>query len=185
MKCLFEMTDGNAKITDHVRNIWFYKDIIEKYGEATALKIFKVYHFMADMSLDNPFANENEITKLETILRGVCPELVLQVDWNDPLIEEGIEFTRKLYETPSYRKYLTSKIVFDRMVFKLQYFSPDFSKEAGNSGEVEKAYKVLSNLDEITKKFYNEYLEEQGTIKVRGQGIKTSNKSKNTPRELD
>lgn len=186
MKCLFEIKDGKAQITDHVRTIWFYNDIIEKYGEKIALKIFIVYHYMADMSQDNPHANVNEIEKLETVVRGVCPEIVLEVDWNDELIQEGIEFTRKLYETPAYRKYLAVKYLADKATNAIHYSYVDTSKESGNSGELKKALELFDALNEQAKKAYTEYLEEQGSIRVRGQGLQSSNNRKsNLPKDLD
>ena len=69
---------------------------------------------------------------------------------------------------------------------KLTLDKLNLSKEFGNSGEIDKAYKVFETTSEKTKKMYSDYLEEQGTIRVRGQGLKTISKiSKNVKKELD
>lgn len=185
MECLYRVKDGKATITDEARTIWYLKDIIEKYGEEIAVKIFTVYHRMADLSKNNPFANVSEIEKLEVVIRATCPEIVLEVDWNDPLILEGIELTQKLYETMAYRKYLTSKIVYDKTQEELRNTEINLSKEFGNSGEITKALNNLTNLDEVTKKFYNEFLEEQGTKKIKGRGSVSTHRKSNTPKDLE
>ena len=183
---IFGIVNGKPKITDHTRTLWLYKDIIDKYGENIACKIFIIYHYMADMSLDNPFKDISELEKLETIIRAVAPEITLEVDWNDLTILEGIEFTRKLYETGTYRIYLASKTLLDKLTYQIQTTYVNLSKEFGNSGEIDKAYKVFETTSEKTKKMYSDYLEEQGTIRVRGQGLKTISKiSKNVKKELD
>lgn len=185
---LFQFRDGEAYITDHARSIWLYEDFIIKFGEKVAVKIFRVFHYMADMSLDNPFRNFDETEKLEVIVRGTCPDLViLGVDWNNYNILDAIEFTRKSYETPSYRKYLASKTVVDKLTNKLNTTYVDLSKESGNSGEIKKAYELFTVLNEQTKKLHEEYLDEIGTIQVKGQGKKSANtrKSGGKSKELE
>lgn len=176
---LFKFKDGEAYITDHARSIWLYNDFITRLGEKTAVKLFKVFHYMADMSLDNPFREVSEMEKLETIVRGVCPELSLEdIDWNDYTILDAVEYTRKCYETASYRKYLASKTVSDKITDKLNTTYVDVSKESGNSGEIKKALDLFTMLNENTKKLYQEYLDEIGTIQVKGQGKRSANSRK-------
>ena len=185
MKCLFEVKDGRATITNHTRLVWFYNEIIEKWGEQIATKIFTVYHYMADLSLDNPWANVSELDKLETIISAICPELVLEVDWNDPIILEGIEYTRKLYETPSYRKYLAVKVLADKATNTLHHSEINTSKESGNAGEISKTLSLFTALTIEAANAYKEYLEEQGAKRVRGKGTVSSTVKHSLPKNLD
>jgi hypothetical protein len=176
---LYKFKDGQAYITEHARSIWIYNDFIVRLGEDVAIKLFKVFHYMADLSLENPFREINEGEKLEVVIRGVCPDLSHKlVDWNDFCITDAIEYTRKCYETASYRKYLASKTLVDKITNKIHDTYVDVSKESGNSGEIKKAYELLTILNEQTKKLYEEYLDEIGTIQVKGQGKKAANNRK-------
>lgn len=174
MKCLFEIHNGKAKITNNTRVIRFYKDIIDKWGESIATKIFVILHFMADLSLENPFSNISELEKLEKIIHSTYPDLPIQIDWNSYEMQEAIEFTRKLYETNSYRHYLANKTLLDKLTNAIYYANIDGSKESGNAGEVKKINDLFSSTRETTKKIYEEFLDEQGTIEVRGKGKKSS-----------
>lgn len=180
MHPLFKFNDGLAYITDHARATWIYNEFIETHGEKIAVKLFIVFHYMADMSMDNPYRNVNEVEKLEVIVRAICPELELEkVDWNDYAILEAIEFTRKTYETASYRKYLASKTIVDKLTTKLNTTYVDLSKESGNSGEIKKAYDLFTILNEQTKKLHQEYLDEIGTVQIKGQGRRSNEDMEN------
>lgn len=165
---LFNFKDGKVSITDHTRTIWYYNNIIEKYGEHIALKLFIVLHYVADLSPDNPFHDISENEKLETIISGICPEIVLEIDWNDYEIIDAIEYTRKLYETKAYRKYLASKSLWDKLSKKVYTTYVDLTKADGNSGEIQKAFKLFSEIGEQMKKDYEEFVEELGVRKMRG-----------------
>lgn len=176
---LLDFRDGEAHITDHTKGTWVYNTFIKELGDEIAVKLFKVFHYMADMSLENPYRNISELEKLETLVRAYCPELPIEkVDWNSWEINEAIEFTRKAYETASYRKYLASKNLADKITYQIHTTYVDVSKESGNSGEIKKAYDLLTIVNEQTKKLYEEYLDEIGTIQVKGQGKKSSNSRK-------
>lgn len=186
MKCLFEIKNGKATITDHTRTIWLYNDMIQKYGEDIAVKIFLVLHYMADLTLDNPFANIAEQEKLETILTNVCPELPLEIDWNSIELIEAVDFTRKIYETQSYRYYLANKVLVDKLNEALKYSIVDTSKESGNSGEIKKATELFSTLKDLGRKIYQDFLEENSTKTVWGKGMKSANKlNKGKSKELE
>lgn len=182
---LFEVVNGKAKITDHTRTIWFYNDIIEQRGEDLACKIFVVLHYIADLTLENPYHEVSEVEKLETIIRGCCPELPLDIDWNTYEMQEAIEFTRIQYETGSYRHYLANKTLLDKITKTVLYTHVDSSKESGNAGEIKKLNELFSTTRETTKKVYEEFLDEQGTVQVRGQGKKSSNRRNGGGREKE
>ena len=176
---LFKFKDGKAYITEHTRSVDIFNNFVVRLGDSVAVRIFKVFHYMADLSLENPYRNFDEALKLEKIVSIVCPDIpVSDVDWNDYKVLNAIELTRQSYETPSYRKYLASKTLTDKITSKLHSTYVDVSKESGNSGEIKKAYELLSVLNEQTKKLYEEYLDEIGTIQVKGQGKRIANTRK-------
>lgn len=179
MDSLFKFVNGKATITEIARSIWYYSNLIDKYSEEEAVKLFTVFQYMADMNpATNAFVNIGESEKLETIIRSVCPELDISIDWDDIEITEAIELTRKMFETASYRKYLASKTMLDKITYELQYTHIDLSKEAGNSGEIKKAYELFSMVKEETKKLYEEFLEEQkGMVHVKGRGQQVQNRN--------
>jgi len=175
---LFNFVNNRATISDHVRNIWYYNNIIEKYGEEDACKIFTVFQYMADLRPTNVYHNIAEQEKLETILRTVCPELSISIDWDDIEMTEAIELTRKLFETPKYRNYLASKTLADKINYQIHTTYVDVSKESGNSGEIKKAYDLFTMVTEQTKKIYQEFLDEQpGMVKVKGRGQQIVNRN--------
>ena len=169
-KSLFQIVNGKAVITDHVKNIWLLSNMIDTYGEQTALKIFKVLDYMADLTESNPFKDVSEIGKLEFIVSSVCPETAIDVDWNSDEMIDAVELVRKLYETPSYRHYLANKILSDKLTDAIRYTYVDTSKELGNASQIEKTNIVFEKTRELTKKIYNEFLEEQNVVQIQGKG---------------
>lgn len=171
---LFDIKNGVARITNHCHTIWYLKDIIDMYGEANAVKIFIIFQYMADMNPDsNPFANVNEVEKIEVIIRAVCPELSISIDWDDELILECIELTRKLFETPTYRTYLASKRLIDKFTVQLDSVSISLYKDDGNVGEIKKGYEMYEVVKEGAKRAFKEFEQENG--KVIGRGGRTVN----------
>lgn len=175
MECLFKIKEGRATITDNTRTIWLYQDIIEKYGEQVATKVFMILHYMADMSLDNPFKDVSELDKLEFIITQIAPETSLDVDWNSVEMIDAIELTRKLYETNSYRHYLANKLLLDKLTDAIRFTTVDTSKVFGNAAQIEKTNIVFEKTRETAKKIYEEFLDEQGTVQIRGQGKQSAN----------
>lgn len=179
MDSLFKFVNGKATITDHARNIWYYDNLIDKYGEEVAVKLFTIFQYMADLNpATNPYVNVSEEEKLEVIIRSICPELDISIDWDDVEITECIELTRKLFETVTYRKFLASKILLDKITYEIEHVNVVLDKEGGNSAEIDKAYKLFEIVNEQTKKLFQEYLDEQvGMVQVKGQGKQIRNRN--------
>ena len=166
---LYDIVEGRAKITNHCYSIELLKNIIDTFGESSASKIFTVFHFMADLNPDtNPFANLSEVDKLETIIRYVCPDLSLDIDWNDDIFEEGIELTRASYATGSYRSYLAQKTLIDKVIYTVQNASVSASKDDGNTSELDRLLKVLETVTESTRKAFSEFEAENGSVQRKG-----------------
>lgn len=166
---LFDIKDGKVRLTEHCYTIEDFKTIIDTFGEDIATKIFTVFHYMADLNPDtNPFANVSEVDKLEVVVRATCPNLPIEIDWNDDVFEEGIEFTRTCYETGSYRGYLANKTLRDKLVNTIQTATVSVSKEDGNISELDRALKMLDTVNESTRKAFSEFEAENGSVQRKG-----------------
>ena len=178
MDSLYNFVKGKATISEFARNIWYLSNLMDKYGEEDALKLFTVFQYAVDLRPTNAYANVAEHEKLETIIRSVCPELSISIDWDDIEITECIELTRKLFQTAGYRNYLASKTLADKINYKIEHTYVDLTKEGGNSGEIKKAYDLFTSVTEQTKKIYQEFLDEQpGTMQVKGRGTQLINRN--------
>jgi len=179
MDSLFKFVNGKATISEHTRNIWYYANLIDKYGEEVCCNIFTIFQYTADLNpATNPFVNVSEEEKLETIIRSVAPELDISIDWDDVEITECIELTRKLFSTVTYRKYLASKILCDKITYEIEHAVVVLDKEGGNSAELKKAYELFDMVNDQTKKLFQEYLDEQeGMVQVKGQGKQIKNRN--------
>ena len=185
MESLFEIKNGNARITDHTRTIWQLNDFIERYGENVACKIFIVLHYMADLSIANPFKDLSEFAKLEAIVSKVAPETEIEVDWNSYEIIDAIEIVRELYSTQSYRFYLAKKDVLDRAIETIKHTPLDASKEFGNADQIAKWDKYIQDAMKSTREAYKTFQEEQGAITVRGRGQQDQNSISDKEIELE
>lgn len=168
-KSLFQVSNGQATITDHCYTNAYYNQIIKKYGESDAVKIFTVFQYMADLNPEeNPYASLSEIDKLEVIIGACASDLPLTVDWLDEELTEGIEVTRKLYETMSYRKYLSVKTLSDKLIDTVHNANVSVSKDDGNIAELNKALNMLESTSEAARKAYSEFEAENGTVQRKG-----------------
>jgi hypothetical protein len=166
---LFDIKDGKATITNHCYTISYLKDIIDTYGEKIAVKIFTVFQYMSDLNPEtNPLANIAEDEKLETVVRACASDLPLTIDWNDDIFVEGIELTRKLFETPTYRAYLSVKTLRDNMIKTLGNAHTSVSKDDGNTAELTRGLSMLETLNEAAKKAYSEFEAENGSVQRKG-----------------
>lgn len=166
---LFDVKNGRATITDHCYTNVYLNDIIKTYGESDAVKIFTVFQYMADLNPEtNPYANLSEIEKQEVVIRATCPDLPLSVDWDDETIQEGIELTRKLFETGAYRAYLAIKTLRDKLTDAIQDAQVSVYKEDGNVGELNKALTMYETINESTRKAFSEFEAENGSVQRKG-----------------
>ena len=166
---LFEIKNGRATITDHCYTNVYFKTIIDTFGEMDAVKIFTVFQYMADLNPEtNPYVDVSEVEKLEVVIRACAPDLPLEVDWNDETFEEGIELTRKMFETGTYRAYLALKTVRDRLTDEMNSVSISMYKDDGNVGEVKKALEVYETINEATRKAFSEFEAENGSVQRKG-----------------
>jgi hypothetical protein len=162
---------GKAKITKHVKDIWYLNEIVELYGEVNALKLFKVFDMVHNLNpQENPFANIPEETKYETVLRSTYPELELNIDLDSDLIEQALDLVGELYDTPKYRAYKAMKIMFEKIVKSIEYTDPSLNKESANIAEIKKAVEMFEDLNKKQNEAYKELEEEMDVLKVKGNG---------------
>ena len=160
-----------AKITKHVQDIWYLREIVNKYGNDIALKLFQIFDKVHDLSIEhNPFANLPEDTKYETILRTLSPEIVTEVDMDDIIIEQALDLVGELYQTQKSRAYKAIKVAYDNIIKKLEYTDISLLKEDGNMGEINKALDAFENLNKKMSTAYKELEEEMNITQVRGGG---------------
>lgn len=165
---LFNFDGKNVKLTEHCYTNWYLKAIIDKYGENVALKIFIVFQYMSDLTDANPYTNVSENEKLETIIRAVCPELPLEVDWNDELITEALELTRKLYETQNYKIYRAIKTQMDDFEEKLRTANLVLTKNDGNAKIIKEGFDLHGYLKDRMKQAKADLMEENKAVSAKG-----------------
>lgn len=162
---------GKAKITKHVKDIWYLSAIVDKYGEESALKLFRIFDFVHNLNPEeNPFANLSEENKYETILRSTYPELEALIDLEDDLIEQALDLVGELYETPKYKAYKAIKVLYEKIVKEMEFTEVSFRKEDGNMGEIKKALDSFADLNKKQNESYKELEEEMEISKARGDG---------------
>ena len=163
--------DGEPKITKHVKDIWYLNHIVETYGELVALKLFKIFDFVYNLNpQENPFANLPEDNKFETVLRSTYPELEMEIDLNDQVIESALDLVGELYETNNYRAYKAIKIAYEKIIKELEYTHISLNKEDGNMAEINKALSAFEDLKKKLSSSYKELEEEMQMKQVRGGG---------------
>lgn len=183
---LWDIKNGNVIISEHCFTNWYLKDIIDRYGNAVAVKIFTVLQYMSDLNPEtNPYSEIREDEKLEFIVRNVCPELPLEVDWDDDVIQEAILSVKQMYETKTYRTYLASKKLIDKLTSELETVNVSLRKEDGNIGEINKAYVTFETLREGAKKAFAEFEKENNMVQTRGKGSTIRKKNGGKEEELD
>lgn len=166
---LFDVRDGKAFITDHCYTNVYLNKIIKDYGKPNAVKIFTVFQYVADLNPDtNPYAEISELEKLEVVIRACAPDLPDSIDWNDEVFEEGIELTRKMFETGTYRAYLALKGLRDKLTEEIQLVTISLYKEDGNVGELNKALAMYESINEATRKAFSEFEAENGSVQRKG-----------------
>lgn len=174
MAKLYNIKGKKAFPTEAASNIWYIKEIQDKYGEANTGDL--LYYSDCLYSLDpeeNPFADLDEDVKHETIIRACFPELELFIDFEDPVIIQFLDLVKDLYETSSYRVHKGFKNVLDKLAISLQYAYVDLTKADGNSGELKKAAEVYDEIKNRYKVSYREMMEELEVEHNRG-GRKSS-----------
>lgn len=163
---------GACKITKHIQEVWYFKELLDQLGEQNVLKLFKVFDKCHDLNpKENMFANLPEDTKLETVLRATYPELATVVDFEDVLVQMAYDLVEECYDTAAYRAHKAVKTVYDKLVYAIYFMQLSLEKDSGNTAELQRAMKLLDELGVKQKETFKE-LEEELNIKIGRGGSK-------------
>ncbi len=178
--------NGKAKITNHVKGIWYLNHILEKYGEDISLKIFQIFDKVHNLNYQiNPFANIEDDKKFETVLRSTYPELETLVDLEEDIILRALDLVEELYSTESYRAYQVIKTTYNKLNNKIKYSNLSIDKDTGNMGELSKALSLLPELKKQMSVAYTELEEEMDLVKFRGKKTTNDRRNNGKDEELD
>jgi hypothetical protein len=163
---LFDVKNGVIVPTEHCYTIKVLKDIMDYYGyENEYLKVYAYIFYMTCPDEDlNPFCNMHDLDKEKQILMQIDPNFSV----DDDTVREGLEFCRKVFETPTSRAYEGIKSMLDRL--------GDYMKTTpithGRDGNITALVNAAAKYEQIRSSFKNAYrdLKEEQKSTVRGKG---------------
>jgi hypothetical protein len=164
---LFDVRDGRAIASDFCYTIDIYKQIMAEYKEDFPA-IFAYYQFMCELDEENnPFANVPESDKEEVILKEVSGNFSPDED----LVYKGLEFTKKLFETPTHSTYLTMKVALEK-IGKYIRSTPITDGRDGNFMDIIRA---AEKYDSVCRSFNERYkaFKEENSVRNRGGGYQS------------
>lgn len=163
---LFDIQNNKITPTEHCYTIGSLKRIMDEYPN-DYLSIYAYLFYMSCLNEEeNPFANTPENDKEDIILAEVGGNFSI----DEEAVYEALETCIKLYETTTYRLYLSSKKSLDKLAKYLEV-TPITDGRDGNIMSVLKAQKEF---DQICKSFearYRAFKEEQSSISRGGNRI--------------
>jgi hypothetical protein len=159
---LFDIENGKVILSEHCYLLEFLSKLMPAYPqEYTKIYAYLFYKSCPNPDL-NPFFNVPDEDKDAMILK----ELDASFDENDPMIQEALLKTQKLYETRTYRLYRSFGIMLDR----LGRYVEVTPIEHGRDGNISSLIQAAKNIQDIRQQFKGlekDHLEEQRTL-VRG-----------------
>lgn len=160
---LFDIQNGKVIPSEHCYTLFSLKRIMEEYPEDESVKIFAYLFYLSCPNPDmNPFFDVPEVDKEELIRREVGGDF----DSDDDAIQEALEVTKKLYETPTVRAYMGIKSMLDRLAKYME--TTDI--EHGRDGNITALINAASKFEAIRQSFKGTLrdLEEEQKSTVRG-----------------
>ena len=163
---LFDIVNNKVVPTEHCYTMLCYKDIIDGYPKDHP-NIFAYLFYLSCPSPDlNPFFDVPEVDKEELIRREVGGNF----DSDDDVIQNALEVTKKLYETPTVRAYMGIKTMLDR----LARYMETTEIEHGRDGNITALINAASKFEAIRQSFkgtLRDLQEEQSTTVRGGQSL--------------
>ena len=159
---LFDIQNKAIILTESCYTLKTLRNIMEFYPD-NHLNIFLYLFYMTcpDPNL-NPFFDYPEKDKEEAILKEVDADFSTE----DVLIIEGLEFCKKMYETPTLRAYNGIKRMLDKIA-DYMYNSEIVDGRDGNGAFILRAAKDFDSIRQSFKSTLKDLEEEQSSI--RGQ----------------
>ncbi|NCD07173.1 MAG: hypothetical protein EOL97_13745 [Spirochaetia bacterium] len=159
---LFDIKDRVVVPTEHCYTLKTLKTVMDTYEDYMKAYLYLFYMSCPNPDL-NPFFDTPELDKEELIFRELGE---VSFTLEDPEMIEALEFTRKLYETPTFRLYNSIKNTID----KLADYLNDMVFTDGKDGNISQVITAISKFDALRsgyKGVYKDLMEEQKSV-VRG-----------------
>ena len=157
---LFDIQNQSIILTEHCYSLKTLRDIMEFYPDNhTSIFLYIFYMTCPDPDI-NPFFDYPDRDKEECILKEVSADFSTE----DELIIDGLEFCRKLYETPTLRAYNGIKKMLDKIA---DYMSNSEITEGrdGNGTFILRAAKDFDSIRQSFKSTLKDLEEEQSSIR--------------------
>lgn len=159
---LFDLQNDKIIATQHCYTIKSLKDIMDEYPEEYLTIYLYIFYMTCNDPDQNPFFNFRETDKEDVIINEIDLDVSLDCD----IIQAGLKFCEKAYETPTSRAYNGLKIALDRMAAYMAK-TPITDGRDGNLTQIARVAKDFDNIRQSFKGVYKDLKEEQ-QMNVRG-----------------
>jgi hypothetical protein len=159
---LFDVLNGEIIPTEHCYTMLCYKKIMDAYPD----EYLNIYAYLFYLSCPNPefnpFFDVPENDKEELIRREVGGEF----DSDDELIQNALDVTKSLYDTPTVRAYMGIKGMLD----KLAKYMENTAITDGRDGNITALINAAKNFESVRQSFKGvlKDLQEEQLSTVRG-----------------
>jgi|TARA_R110000868_G_C10966458_1_gene769147 hypothetical protein len=159
---LFDVLNGEIIPTEHCYTMLCYKKIMDGYPD----EYLNIYAYLFYLSCPNPefnpFFDVPENDKEELIRREVGGEF----DSDDELIQNALDVTKSLYDTPTVRAYMGIKGMLD----KLAKYMENTAITDGRDGNITALINAAKNFESVRQSFKGvlKDLQEEQLSTVRG-----------------
>jgi hypothetical protein len=159
---LFDVLNGEIIPTEHCYTMLCYKKIMDGYPD----EYLNIYAYLFYLSCPNPefnpFFDVPENDKEELIRREVGGEF----DSDDELIQNALDVTKSLYDTPTVRAYMGIKGMLD----KLAKYMENTAITDGRDGNITALINAAKNFESVRQSFKGvlKDLQEEQQATVRG-----------------
>lgn len=159
---LFDLKGGVIVPSDHCYNLATLKDIIEGFPEEHIAVFSYLFYMTCPDPKYNPFTDYVEHEKEDAILE----QLQITFSTEDELVQNGLAFCKKVYNTPTLRAYTGIKHMLD----KLADYMETTEITHGRDGNLTAIVNAAAKFDQVRQSFkgaYEDLKKEQKTA-VRG-----------------
>lgn len=159
---LFDVLNGEIIPTEHCYTMLCYKKIMDGYPD----EYLNIYAYLFYLSCPNPefnpFFDVPENDKEELIRREVGGEF----DSDDELIQNALDVTKSLYDTPTVRAYMGIKGMLD----KLAKYMENTAITDGRDGNITALINAAKNFESVRQSFKGvlKDLQDEQQATVRG-----------------
>jgi len=160
---LFEIENKVVIPTEHCHVIKYLKDIIENYPD-DYMQVFQFLFYMKCPGPDNPYFNMKDIEVEELIIHDLDG---LKFDAEAEDIINALNYTERLYETPTVRAHKGIKTAMDNIADYMGEKTITDGKD-GNIGQIRSMAKDFDSIRQSYKGVAKDVTDEQKALHVRG-----------------